>query len=348
MAGEKIYLSPSSQEGNPYATGNTNEEVQCEKIAQACATCLRSAGFEVKVGPSLNGPDMTDRMEESKAWKSDLHVPIHTNAGNGSGPLVITKSTTENDQNFIVSNCIYQALKALTGKEGFGVKSNDGYKFSEISSMACLVSYVECEFHDSVEGSDFILNNIKELGEAIAKGICDYYSVATNFSVALYAQPDPGVAVYTATPEAYPDPAQNITLSTDVTLRNGNFSYSFELPKKEDFNYYHTKKNGRCGYTTFLVINNTEIKQLETKDITNVLQEDSTTRVSGRFVLKDILSNADMNKLKAADSIQFGVKTYVKKPDNSTLYSYDIPHASNSICLRVNNYNIIINPYNKD
>lgn len=31
-----IYLSPSDQDGNLYAAGNTNEAVQCRRIANAC------------------------------------------------------------------------------------------------------------------------------------------------------------------------------------------------------------------------------------------------------------------------------------------------------------------------
>lgn len=374
MAMYKIYLSPSSQPENKYAVGDTTEDVQCAKIAKACEACLKSiltdtqeAVFEVKVGANTGGGTMYTRMIESNKWNANIHVPIHTNAGGGgtvSGrPIVLTNS---GDSNYTVSNYIYQALREVVGKDKYGgVKIEKG--FHEIANAKNLVSYCECEFHDSEQGASTIINYYAEIGKAIASGICSYYKATdsafpqdvslpdnvealmnTN-SVGSMVAAEP-VKITTATPEAYPDPAQNITLSTDVTLRNGNFSYSFDLPKKENFNYYHTKKNGRCGYTTFLVINNTEIKQLETKDITNVLQKDSTTRVSGRFVLKDKLSKADLNKLKAADSIQFGVKTYVTKPDDNDtiLYSYVIPHASNSICLRVNNYNIIINPYNKD
>ena len=48
----KIYLSPSNQSGNTYATGGTNEMVQCEKIANATASALKRCGFEVMVADS--------------------------------------------------------------------------------------------------------------------------------------------------------------------------------------------------------------------------------------------------------------------------------------------------------
>lgn len=44
---KKIYLSPSSQINNVYAYGNTNEMVQCNKIAEAAKTALERCGFVV-------------------------------------------------------------------------------------------------------------------------------------------------------------------------------------------------------------------------------------------------------------------------------------------------------------
>ena len=78
---KKIYLSPSNQDGNTYATGNTNEMAQCDKIANATATALRRCGFDVKVGKSGDG--MAIRCRESDAYGADIHMPIHTNAYNG-------------------------------------------------------------------------------------------------------------------------------------------------------------------------------------------------------------------------------------------------------------------------
>ncbi|MEE1503136.1 MAG: SPOR domain-containing protein, partial [Acutalibacteraceae bacterium] len=48
------------------------------------------------------------------------------------------------------------------------------------NSAKGITVYCECEFHDTKEGSDFIRKNTKEIGEAIAKGICDYYGVSTE------------------------------------------------------------------------------------------------------------------------------------------------------------------------
>lgn len=42
---KKIYLSPSNQNNNTYATGNTNEMVQCNKIAEAAKKRWNAVGF---------------------------------------------------------------------------------------------------------------------------------------------------------------------------------------------------------------------------------------------------------------------------------------------------------------
>ena len=78
---KKIYLSPSNQRSNPYATGNTNEMEQCDKIAAATAKALKRCGFEVMVGKS--GSLMETRCVESDKFGADIHMPIHTNACNG-------------------------------------------------------------------------------------------------------------------------------------------------------------------------------------------------------------------------------------------------------------------------
>lgn len=78
---KKIYISPSNQNGNTYATGGTNEMAQCDKIAAATAKALKRCGFEVMVAKS--GTLMQTRCPESDKFGADIHMPIHTNAFNG-------------------------------------------------------------------------------------------------------------------------------------------------------------------------------------------------------------------------------------------------------------------------
>ena len=171
---KKIYLSPSSQNDNGYATGGTTEQTQCRKIAKACADYLRKAGFEVKDG--CYG-DMYSRTSESNAWGADLHVPIHTNAfkGNitGGTQVYLNKLTGEHKK---VGQAVFDRLAPLTpGKSAERLVQNSS--FYEINKANAITVYVEAEFHDTKTGSDYIRTHTTEIGEAIAKGICDYYGV---------------------------------------------------------------------------------------------------------------------------------------------------------------------------
>ena len=167
---KKIYLSPSNQYSNTYATGNTNEKAQCDKIAAATATALKRCGFEVKVGKS--GDTMQNRCVESDNFKADIHMPIHTNAYNGK----VTGGTRIfclNSNGKKACDAVLKYLGAISPGTADSVKYHTG--LYEINVPNALTIYVECEFHDTATGSDWIRNNITAIGEAIAKGMCSYF-----------------------------------------------------------------------------------------------------------------------------------------------------------------------------
>ena len=64
---KKIYVSPSDQGGNTYAYGNTNEMVQCQKIAGLLVTALERCGFEAKTSYEQGEQAMYNRVNESNA-----------------------------------------------------------------------------------------------------------------------------------------------------------------------------------------------------------------------------------------------------------------------------------------
>ncbi|MGN1433267.1 MAG: N-acetylmuramoyl-L-alanine amidase [Ruminococcus sp.] len=169
---KKIYLSPSNQFSNTYATGNTNEMAQCDKIANATATALKRCGFEVKVGKS--GDSMQNRCSESDSFNADIHMPIHTNAYNGQ----VTGGTRIFCLNSNGRNACQAILNEL-GKISPGTADSITYQTGlyEINVPKALTVYVECEFHDTKTGANWIINNTSKIGEAICKGLCSYFGV---------------------------------------------------------------------------------------------------------------------------------------------------------------------------
>ena len=172
---KKIYISPSNQNFNTYATGNTNEKAQCHKIAKACVNYLKKAGFNVMC---TYDDDMYKRVNESNAFGADMHVAIHTNATakhNATGGTQILLYSVDGERKK-AGQAVYDRLAPLTpGKSAERLVAKPG--FYECKAADGLTVYVEAEFHDTKEGSDFIIKNTTAIGEAIAKGICDYYGV---------------------------------------------------------------------------------------------------------------------------------------------------------------------------
>lgn len=169
---KRIYLSPSNQFSNTYATGNTNEMAQCDKIANATATALKRCGFEVKVGKS--GDNMQNRCNESDSFNADIHMPIHTNAYNGQ----VTGGTRIFCLNSNGRNACQAILNEL-GKISPGTADSISYQTGlyEINVPKALTVYVECEFHDTKTGSAWVINNTAKIGEAICKGLCSYFGI---------------------------------------------------------------------------------------------------------------------------------------------------------------------------
>lgn len=168
----KIYLSPSSQHENPYAYGGTNEAAQCMKIAQACEVALKRCGFNVAVG----GGTMYTRVPESNRWGADLHVAIHTNAANGKTTGTRCYAWKTGGDGFRAAQAIFNVLAPITPGVSEGVFEQRGWYEIKNTKAPCV--YVECEFHDVPETAKWIVEHTKEIGDAIAKGICNFYGVS--------------------------------------------------------------------------------------------------------------------------------------------------------------------------
>lgn len=166
-AGMKIYLSPSAQPANNYAAGDTNEQVQCNRIAEAAKSALERCGFTVRKAPE--GQEYKDSVAESNAWGADLHIPIHTNAGGGAGTVVFVHGGTAKQMQY--AKPIYDEVQATSpGTTDYGVRVNSG--LYELGYTTATAVYIECEFHDRADLAAWIIEHTTELGEAIARGVC--------------------------------------------------------------------------------------------------------------------------------------------------------------------------------
>lgn len=213
----KIYLSPSAQPANLYAAGNTNEQVQCNRIAAAAKTALERCGFDVKKAPE--GQSYQANVAESNAWGADIHVPIHTNAGGGHGPIVFIYSRTT--ARLTLAQPVYDALNAVVPTaSGYGVQAKPGLYEADNSKAKCV--YIECAFHDDPDEAQWIIDNAALLGEEIARGLC-------KGTGAEYVEPKKETApVEPESPSDYAAAACGKAVAKGVFKGNGNGKYGWQ------------------------------------------------------------------------------------------------------------------------
>lgn len=170
---KKVYLSPSDQTKNTYAYGNTNEAVQCGRIAKATKKALERNGIQVKIGHMIS---MAKKCAQSNAFDADLHVPIHTNAYNGSvsGTRMFCYNTT--GEGYKACKAIFARLAKLTPGKSENIKVYDD--LYEVRKPSAPTAYIEVDFHDVPSVAKWIIENTTAIGETIARGICDYFGIS--------------------------------------------------------------------------------------------------------------------------------------------------------------------------
>ena len=219
---KKIYISPSDQTENRYAWGNTNEHVQCQKIAEAEAAALRRSGVEVKL--AAFGATMAQRCAESDAWGADIHNCVHTNAFNDKVMGTRMFCFAIPGKGYDACKAVFAELAPLTPGTSENIQEASYYEVRVPNAPSV---YCECEFHDSVEGAKWIVEHTTDIGEAIAKGLCKYLGV--KYVPAKQESPKPA------------EPAQSDTL---YRVQVGAFAVRANAEKMLD----RLKKAGFSGF----------------------------------------------------------------------------------------------------
>lgn len=169
-----IFLSPSCQIHNIYAYGNTNEHVQCKRIADAVRDYLQ--GYDCNVKTAEQAWSIKQRAEEAKAFNADFYICIHTNAASNT-------AAKGAETYFYPTDTEGKALaeKLLNDITTLGIAKRRCIAqptLGELLYPTCTRTYIEVDFHSNSERAKWIIENTTAIGECIAKSIVEYFCIS--------------------------------------------------------------------------------------------------------------------------------------------------------------------------
>ena len=172
-----IYLSPSTQEWNPYVTGGT-EEYYMNLVADAMEPYLRASGIAF----TRNTPDMTaaSSIRASNAGNYDLHVALHSNAapaanaGNVRGAEVYYAPGSVYGKK--AAEIIAKNLKAIYPLPD-RVRALTTTSLGEVTKTKAPAVLIEFAYHDNVEDANWIKNNINAIARNVVLSLTEYFGL---------------------------------------------------------------------------------------------------------------------------------------------------------------------------
>ncbi len=172
-----IYLSPSTQEFNPYITGG-NEEQYMNLIADAMVPYLNASGINFV----RNTPDMTaaSSIAASNRGNYDLHLALHSNAsstGTAQGGEVYYYPYSQRGQR--AAEIIANNFKMIYPDPNL-VRTVPTTSLGEVRRTKAPSVLFEVAFHDNAEDADWIKANIDNIARNIVISLTDYFNIPFN------------------------------------------------------------------------------------------------------------------------------------------------------------------------
>lgn len=174
-----IYLSPSTQEFNPYVGGG-NEELYMNLIADAMEPYLTASGIRFV----RNTPDMTaaTSIAASNMGNYDLHLALHSNAsgsvsGSARGSEVYYYPTSIQGKRFAdIAAKNLQLIYPLPN----GVRTVPTTTLGEVRRVKAPGVLIEIAYHDNPQDADWIRNNIDAIAQNLVLSLTEFFGIPFN------------------------------------------------------------------------------------------------------------------------------------------------------------------------
>ena len=173
-----VYLSPSTQEYNPYITGAGSEEYFMNLIADAMEPYLLANGIQ----SSRNPPDMpaASSIRQANQGSYDFYLAIHSNAS-GSG--------SEGQTRGIIAFYYPTSANGRRAAELFAQNLREIYPLPQLVTTRATTSLgevrqprfpsvlLEIGYHDNYEDAQWIENNIDPIAQSLVQSLTAYFGL---------------------------------------------------------------------------------------------------------------------------------------------------------------------------
>ena len=172
-----IYLSPSTQEGNFYVSGGTEEEWM-NRLADAMVPYLNSSGIQYV----RNTPEMTagSSIRASNSGNYDLHLALHSNAsapsvyGQNRGILVFYYPGSTRGER--AANIIADNLKTIYPLPN-QVEARANTSVGEVRQPRAPSVFLELGYHDNPDDAAWVTNNLDAIARNIVLSLTEYFGI---------------------------------------------------------------------------------------------------------------------------------------------------------------------------
>lgn len=173
----KVFLSPSTQEWNQYATDG-NEEQYMNLLADRMEPYMRSSGIAyVRNDPARN---VAGAIADSNAGSYDVHLALHSNAApeNLSGrirgiDIYFAPSSQRSEQ---LANIIANNLKSIYPLPD-KVNAVPTYSLGEVLRTKAVAVLCELGYHDNFADEAWLKNNLDNIARNLVRSLCDYFGI---------------------------------------------------------------------------------------------------------------------------------------------------------------------------
>ena len=178
-----VFLSPSTQDWNPYVTGSGSEEYWMNRIVDAMEPYLRSNGIRYR----RNDPDTSAgaAIREANSGYYDFYLALHSNAiGNGSaqtsarGIIAFYYPGSAGGQRgaeLIAKNL--REIYPLPDK----VTTRPTTALGEVSRSRFPAVLVEIGYHDNYSDALWLESHVEDVARQLVKALTEYFGLPFTY-----------------------------------------------------------------------------------------------------------------------------------------------------------------------